>query len=74
MKGSDNKTGCLLFQNLIDVVHLDDNMRLDVSDPDAVYIDAFFRRLRNGNVTLEYQQFVSKTCCRHFMGDTLQTA
>ena len=44
-------------------------MRLDVSDPDAVYFDAFLRRLRNGNVTLEDYQFASKTCCRHFMGD-----
>ena len=69
VKGSDNKTGCLLFQNLIDVVHLDDNMRLDVSDPDAVYFDAFLRRLCNGKITLEDYQFVSKTCCRHFMGD-----
>ena len=74
VRGDDNKNGCLLFQNVKDVVHLDDNMRLDVSDPDAVYFDAFLRRLRNGNVTLEDYNFVSSNCCRHHMGDIEYTS
>jgi len=69
VRGQENKNGCLLFQNLTDVVHLNENMRLDRTDPEAVYFDAFLRRLRNGNVTLDDYQYVSTNCCRHRMGD-----
>ena len=61
--------GCMLFRNLIDVVHLDVNLRLDMSDSNALYFDSFLKRLRNGKVTTDDFNKISRTCCCHRMGE-----
>ena len=61
--------GCILFRSLVDVIHLDTNLRLDMSDSNAVYFDLFLKRLRNGKVTKDDFNIISRSCCCHRMGE-----
>jgi hypothetical protein len=59
--------GYLLYQLFRTVIKLEENVRIDPNDPDAVLFNGFQIRLRNGLVTKEDVVLVRRLCSRHSM-------
>ena len=68
---NENQNGYVLFRNVQDVVHLNNNLRLDQTDSNAVYLNGCLCRLGNGEVSTADYDYVPKTCCRHFMASDM---
>ena len=59
-----------LFNDIEDVIHLKQNLRLDGSDAEANLFDSFLKRLRNGDLIPDDFELVRSNCCEHFTGAT----